>query len=331
MFKQKKTKIPKNPSIRDIAKLCNVSPGTVSRVISGKANEQNPTTIMVRETVRKHNYARKRIVNKPGYLVCVEKIDDRKDPDHFQTIERALEKATKQAGLNLLRIYSNEAAEIEKIKERFKVAGVVGLSEELSDTCGLPAVSFNTYSEDYHTSTVDCDDVNGLVQAFSYLRKLGHERIAYFVDCSIEEGIQHPRRSGIERIYQLAEVKYDRKLIWNEKIINKNYQVSVKNAVDYFVSMKKPPTAIVLCADMYAPAFYENLKKKGLKIPEDINVIGFDDYVLSETLDPTLTTIRKPYKTMAEYALKLIMDPLPGPVKLMARPELIIRDSTYPI
>jgi LacI family transcriptional regulator len=91
----------------------------------------------------------------------------------------------------------------------------------------------------------------------------------------------------------------------------------------------------VLAGDCYAPAFYEILRRKKLRIPEDISIIGFDDSPIASALLPELNTVRQPFNEMAREALRLLIEKMNdnnAPIKkILIKPELIIRNSTNKI
>jgi alanine racemase len=101
-------------------------------------------------------------------------------------------------------------------------------------------------------------------------------------------------------------------------------------AADYFTSLPNPPDAIVASCDLSAIGCMRQLKKKGISIPKDIAIIGFDNIAFCELVEPTLTTIAQPIYKLGAVAAQIIIDTLDGKTvenKAVFPGELIIRQS----
>jgi LacI family transcriptional regulator len=100
-----------------------------------------------------------------------------------------------------------------------------------------------------------------------------------------------------------------------------------------FLQKKKEFTAVFAYNDFSAIGAIRSLREAGLKIPEDVSVVGFDDVNSAAFQNPSLTTIRQPLQKMAEIAAQTLLDRLNGkevPKEILVEPELIVRESTGP-
>ena len=105
----------------------------------------------------------------------------------------------------------------------------------------------------------------------------------------------------------------------------------LKKLIDALLALPQPPTALLVTSDRWALCVMDILKEKGIKIPENISVAGFDDFVESKVYDPPLTTVRQPFYELGEKAFLLLRDLLRDgktPARKTIAPLLIIRKST---
>ena len=313
------------PNIREVAKLAEVSTATVSRVVNGKYRNNSAVRQRVEAALKQTGYVRKKRARLCGNILC---ISDHQLGDmslHGVPMERKLVELASAEKYKMLTLHSGDINVITDMIREFDIAGVISLSCKMD-------VSFS-YRVDtaYQHHAVDSDDIAGMKMIINYLAKNGHRRIGFFGAgiMSVEYG--HPRFGALHRLCQAAGIDYDPSLYFYEKFGYMEHAPVIERAVDYFMSQPDPPTALVLAADVYASCFYETLRNKGFKVPQEIGVIGFDDEPLSALLSPALTTVCKPLQQMAEEALKLLLEMIANEThsnhRVLVCPELIIRDS----
>jgi len=98
------------------------------------------------------------------------------------------------------------------------------------------------------------------------------------------------------------------------------------------LNMSNPPTAVFVCNDMMAIGAIRAINRVGLKVPDDISIIGFDNIPIAEVITPALTTIAQPINAIAQQAMALLLRRMEGdtseyPSRITLVPELIVRDS----
>jgi len=174
----------------------------------------------------------------------------------------------------------------------------------------IPFVMIDKHLEGPNYNYVHLDDENGLYLATKYLINLGHRRIAHLG--SKETKIGDNRWRGYQRALLESGIPYDEELVPSK---NRNLPLEewISKVVDKFQSSKKGmPTAITCYNDHFAMRVMRKVKERGLKIPEDISIIGFDDDYLAKELDPPLTTVLHPSYEMGKKAAEILIDKIEG-------------------
>jgi LacI family transcriptional regulator len=174
---------------------------------------------------------------------------------------------------------------------------------------------------------ISASDRKGVMDAMRHLMALGHKRIGFIT------GLMH-MRSARERLqgYQDAlneiGIRYDPALVvegdWS--------QTTGFALTQHLLNIDSPPTAIVASNDVTAFGVMDAVKDAGLRVGEDISVVGFDDIGMASSVYPALTTVRQPMEDMGEAAVELVvalMEDRPVPmIQRQFSTELVVRHST---
>ena len=202
-------------------------------------------------------------------------------------------------------------------------------TEELQDLKQrLPCIAVGREIKDWESQCVFVDNELAAYQATDYLIKLVHKNIAHIT------GIKdHPdsirRREGYMRALAEASIEYDSDLISEGQFDGES---GVK-AIETLMSRGKHFTAVFAANDLTAYGARLALYRKGVQVPEDVSIVGFDDQLESSFVTPPLTSVHQPANEMGEAAaealVKLIND---QPYELPSfPPELVIRESTQAV
>jgi len=189
-----------------------------------------------------------------------------------------------------------------------------------------PAMVINNIVNDIDVNYIGIDNVSGAQIAAEYLANLGHRRIATISgNPQTQAGAQ--RLEGFKKIVQRKDLSVPK-----EYIVEGDYsRRSARIAAEKLLELDQPPTAIFAASDDMALETITVAMEKGLRIPEDLSVIGFDDNPSSIYGPVALTTIRQPLFNMAEEAVKYLFNIMTGKRKAMVQkvltPQLIVRDS----
>lgn len=193
----------------------------------------------------------------------------------------------------------------------------------------IPLVLIDTYPESPNVSYVRATNWQGAREATNYLLSLGHRAIG-FVAGRRTDHITEAREHGYRSALIDAGIAYDPRLTRDG-----DYgRVSGFQAGLALLSLAPRPTAVFCCSDLMAMGLMEAAYLKGVRIPEELSVVGFDDLPLAATLHPALTTVRQPLYEMGRMAAQMVMALTRGEEIVMSQVELptrlIIRDSCAP-
>jgi LacI family transcriptional regulator len=176
--------------------------------------------------------------------------------------------------------------------------------------------------------SVNVDEAHGTGLALDHLRSLGHERIAF---------VGNLRHAGVrERLAAYERYVEDHSLPWEEGYARdcpsrRSAAVAVARSL---LSSPRPPTAVFCASDLLALGAMGGAWRAGKRVPEDVSVVGFDDIEEAADAYPPLTTVRQPTGEMASMAVDLLArlseNPSGDRGSLIARPELVVRDSGAP-
>ncbi|MFV0502467.1 MAG: LacI family DNA-binding transcriptional regulator [Lachnospirales bacterium] len=311
-------------TIIDIAKLSGVSVSTVSRAINNHPDISSATKNKIMSVIKENNYAPntsarnlKRTTSKTiavlikgisnpffsnmikifeeeikikKYTFILHKVDQRDDEI---VVAQDLIREQKLKGIIFLGGYfSHSTKELNKIDVPFVLS-----------TVDLP----DKYKNEY--SSISVDNLAESYKMINHICKKGHKRIAILAASKSDESIGKLRLAGYKMALERNGIEFDKNLCF---YMNENIEgYTMENGYDtmskiYNSSYFKDITAIFAVADSIAIGACSFLSDKGLKIPEDISVAGFDGLDISKYYIPKLTTIKQPVDKMARATIKLL-------------------------
>jgi DNA-binding LacI/PurR family transcriptional regulator len=196
----------------------------------------------------------------------------------------------------------------------------------------IPVVAINNQAEEDYQYSIYHDDVDGGGQVCKHLVSLGHTTIGYLGDASSGRTTRE-RLTGFQQAMQKAGLSINDKDIHQ---VQGNSAMQGYQAMDYFLELAIRPTALICYNDMMAVGVLKRLREAGLKVPEDISVTGFDNIMVSDFTNPTLTTIDQPKRFLGAEAARMMLEQLnirnkssTGEVKVKRlKGMLLIRQST---
>lgn len=326
-------------SIRDVAKLAEVSPSTVSRVINGSANvnfeKKQRVLKVIQETNFKPNEVARSLYKKSSKIIGI--IMPNIENPFFNEIAKAIEAEAYKNGYRLTLCNSNDMLEkeIENIHmlRSMNADGIILMTnnEEIQteiEQCKIPVILLDRQVHNYkEMAYIQANHYEGGKMATEYLLQCGCKNIVTL--CGPQK-----LSSARERFQGYLDVckQYEMKPNYIECAYS--FHDGLKKAE---ILLKRYPKAdgIFACNDMVAISVYRVLCGLGYKIPEDIQLIGYDNINLSWMFTPELTTIAQPIKEMGTEAAKIIIQHVEGkkivkehvyPVKLMKRKTTINKD-----
>ena len=175
------------------------------------------------------------------------------------------------------------------------------------------------------TDFVGEDNVNAIIQSIGYLVELGHKKIGYISGTFIHSSF-FERFEGYRLAMNLYNLEYNEN--WTS-IADSGY-----DAMEKILDLSDKPTAVIACNDYFALSAFKSIKKRGLKIPDDISVIGFDNLQESSHSDPPLTSVSSSTSEIGRVSVRRLLEKMAGKdnpaLWVTIKSDLIIRRSCGP-
>jgi LacI family transcriptional regulator, repressor for deo operon, udp, cdd, tsx, nupC, and nupG len=322
----------------DVAKLANVSPATVSRVLSNPELVSKETRQKVLDVINQVNYkphivARQfRTKETKIILVVVPDITSA----FFSKVLRGIEHVAVNNGYQV--ILGDTENDIEREKEYINLLlqkqadGMVLLTARLNKTNleeiseHFPMVLACEYMDGLNVPTVSIDNISSARKATEHLIKLGHTKIAHITG-PINVILSRDRMRGYQQAMMSHELDIDSAYIQEGDFsFESGYNQTLK-----LLALENPPTAVFAFNDEMAMGAIKAAKDSGLKAPEDLAVVGFDNVKMSSVIEPNLTTINQPKYEIGKKAMELLLKIINGESinkkKFVMKDELVIRES----
>lgn len=301
-------------SIKDVAREAGVSIATVSRVLNGIDVVNDETKKKVLDTIEKLDYrpnilARSLKTQKSSTIGII--IPDISNPI-YPEIVRGAEDVASIYNYNIM--LCNTDLDLEREKESFKVLrekmvdGVIYMSnalegdiKDLIKTMDVPTVLVGTIESEKVIPSVGIDSYAASYEAVRYLIEKGNKNIAYI-------GYDEEKSSEYSRIYKGYKKAIEETLEFNKNLV---YFGSLK-AEDGYKGigeiLERGKVDAVFCAnDEVAMGTINGLREKGIEVPRDVEVVGFDDIALASIYYPKLTTVSKPLYDMGSVGMRLLI------------------------
>ena len=178
--------------------------------------------------------------------------------------------------------------------------------------------------------SISVDNLSGGMLAAQHLISLGHKRIAC-INGIAETRYNQGRLNGFRQALFEAGIEVDENLIAKADFTT----FSGLNVTNHLLEMENRPTAIFACSDLMAYGAMKSAYNHGLKIPDELSIVGFDDIFMSKYTLPPLTTVRQPIPELSEEAVNCLLSRKEDPEKtsrtIKLKLHLEIRDSTAPL
>ncbi len=327
------------PSIKDIARVARVSHSTVSRALQNSPLVNARTAEIIRQIAHESGYrasavARGLVTKRTLTIGLV--VTTIADP-FASEVACGVEQAANDLGYSVFLADSNadpsrEQQVVQSFAER-RVDGIVVTSSRvgalylpLLSEMGVPIVLVNNQHPGAFVHSVMIGNLAGSVEATNHLIGLGHRRIAYLGD-------QFGYQSDTERLagYRQALEDAGLPLVPELLVRGDGKPEEAMRAMEALLALPDPPTAVCCYNDMSALGAMRSVHLRGLRVPEDISVVGFDDLFLASYTQPRLTTVRQPMRRMGLLAMESLFRLMSGEdsaIRITVDAELIVREST---
>ena len=173
----------------------------------------------------------------------------------------------------------------------------------------IPIVLVDSYCNDHYYHNIRINDAYGSYLATRYVLSKGHRNMAFFSGQLKENGVMKKRLAGYRDALSEYGIPFDRRYVFEGKI---DYASGI-DAAERLLSSRVPATAVVAAADILAIGAMKGFYERGVRVPEDISVMGFDDLEISQYLAPGLSTIRQEISQKGEKAVELLINNIKEP------------------
>lgn len=329
-------------TIKDIAKKTGVSYATVSRALNGMPGVKEDTRQLVLEEANKMGYqpnaiARGLVLRHTHTLALV--IPDITNP-FFPEIARGAEDAAAVLGYNIFLCNTNWEVEKEKLYlktlQEKRVDGIIlhpafGIEEEHYNNFNIPVVLLNRIPSIGNYSSIEVDNVRGGFLATKHLIDAGYKKLA-FIGGNENSFSDSERKEGFKLALNKYKLKMEDCLIINGSFNSKSgYDIMLR-----LIESGNIPDAVFAGNDVIALGVLDCAQKHGLRVPEDIGIIGFDDIPYANLPQIQLTTVAQPKYQMGKYAIEMLIRELrdkqkPEIKRTILEPELKVRSTTRKI
>ncbi|MCS7202457.1 MAG: LacI family transcriptional regulator [Dictyoglomus sp.] len=311
-------------TIKDIAREAKVSPTTVSNVIHKNYQHVSLETakriekiikekgyipnMLARSLVKRHS----KIIGVINCLIPTERGSFVQDPFHTVFIGGVEKELSKRGYFIMLRTV-NEKEELNTLLKNWNLAGVIitGIFEDefyqVLKTSEIPVVLIDSYVFDNSFLKVGLEDFKGGYLATKYLIEKGHKNILFVSPKIKPKGVLEERLKGYKKALEEAGISFKDKNIYEH-----GTRIDECIALGKKISNRDDITAIFVTADIMAAGIMSGLIEKGVKIPDDISIIGFDDLEIGLITNPRLTTIHQDVERKGIIAAQMIVEQIEG-------------------
>jgi DNA-binding LacI/PurR family transcriptional regulator len=326
-------------TVKEVAKHAGVSTATVSRVLNDLPNVTPDVQARVRASMLALNFHPNRVARSlrtKGTQVIGLIISDIQNL-FYVSIARGIEDVASRNGYSLILCNTDEDPQRERLYlETMRaeyVAGIILAStsetgHDLNLFEGIPVVALDRIIKDISLDTVVTDNIGGAREAVNHLLSLGHRRIGIIrgqqqMTTSLE------RQMGYEQALQEFGLPIDPDLIRYADL--RRSSEGHQQTVD-LLKLPNPPTAIFSTGTMFTLGTLSAIRELGLRVPQDVALVTFDEIPWGELLNPPLTTVPQPTyelgQTAAEMLMARIADPERPPTIKRLNLELVVRESS---
>jgi len=329
-------------TLKEVAEKADVSISTVSRVINGNENVNPDTRERVQKTMRTMGYKPSRVAQRLRTTKGRSKLLGLIIPDiqnaFYSNIVRGVEDVAYRHNYAVILCNSDEDSDKEKfyleVLRSESVDGIilpsisqdnVVVSELLKS--GLPLVCVDRRLSNAEVDTVVVDNFNGAYQVTNYLLGLGHKRIG-FITSSGNFSSFRERQAGYEQALAEHDLEVDPTLIGlgDQRRTDSGRSLALK-----MLNTRNRPSALFLTNNLFLLGALEIIHELGLRIPDDVSIVGFDDMPWARSYNPPISVVAQPGYVMGQKAAEMLFnrleDPARVPETVILEPKLTLRGS----
>ena len=331
-------------TIKDVAELAGVSFSTVSHVVNGTRFVAPETALKVEQAIAALGYrpcsqARSLRTGSSGLIGVM---TTHGNDVFFSEVLCGIEDACRDTGRGIIVTHTEgdpdrEAECVEMLLTKgvdgFILNNLTGNPKALNllENYTVPLVMLQAVSPGQPMDIVRADDRQGALQAVSLLLRLGHRKIACIAGFSLPHHCIRERRAVFLEVLEAAGIENGEKyFVYGDYSLEGGYECAKD-----FLCTDDPPTAFFCYSDLMAMGAIRAAADLGVRVPEDVSIVGFDDISLASCTVPRLSTVRQPKEELGRNAVFRILERAAGspavPQTMTLGVELIERESTGPL
>ncbi len=329
-------------TIKDIAQTLNVSVSTVSRALRGMPEIHPDTKNAILKLAEAMDYQpnqlAKNLVGNRTKTIGV--IVPALSYYFFASMLNSIEEAAMQAGYSVMVCQTNESylrevAQIQNMLNSQVEGFIISLARDSQDydhinrliRKQIPLVLFDRYTDKIESSKVVVDNKQAAFKATIHLIEKGCRRLACLVGPPHLE-ISNQRLDGFREAIESSGLQYEEQYVSHTDFTQENTIIQASN----MMSLSNPPDGILTMSDNIAFSTMYALKQRGLRIPEDVAMVSFNNEPTCMYLTPSLTSISQPIREMGTQAVRLLLKQLDAdkiePETVVLDTQLVIRESS---
>lgn len=327
-------------SLKSLAKYLDLSPATISVVLN-----DSPTAKAIPDHTKKRIFAAAKkfdyrpnvwarsLRNKRSFAVgiLVPEISEGYGALLLNSIDEALQKEGYFYFVVCHRRRDDLLEEYPRMLMERSAEGFIVLDTELHKTLPLPTVNISGHTKLHGVTNVILDHKLAARMALEHLARLGHTRVA-FLRGQPYSSDSETRWQAIQEVAPALGIRVRPELTTQLEVDTFSPVVGYP-VVQELLSRTTDFTALFAYNDLSAIGAIRAIRNRGLRVPEDVSVVGFDDINSAAFQNPSLTTVRQPLEAMGKTAVKILLERLAGgedPQQVVVQPEFIVRESTAP-
>lgn len=311
--------------LKDIADRLNISQATVSLALNNRQGVSQQTREKVLEVAAEMGYNMDSLSRVSGakqknirFIIYKKHGNIVSDTPFFSALIEGIDEEARDNNYNVVISYIKEEENKFKLKELIRdnpLDGIIVLATEMNkrdleffDSVSVPMVMLDSFFSDNKFDTIVINNVLGSYQGTKYLINKGHEKIGY-LQSSVDINNFHERKEGFLKALGHSNIKPMPEYVFE---LAPTLEGSYRDMIRILDSQPILPTAFYSDNDNIAFGAMKALKEKGIDIPKDVSIVGFDDMPFCDMVDPALTTIRVHKQSMGRLAVKRLIQRING-------------------
>lgn len=306
-------------TLKDIAAEAGVSITTVSNVVHNRTSRVSPERVAkIWEIIERRNYVpsmtARTLANDNSSIIGVithltpQNIGSTMSDPFLSAFVEGIERRTREEGYFMMIRSVEDSRALESLSRSWRLSGVIltGVFQneffEYTRDLNIPFVLIDSYVDFPDVYNVGLEDEKGAYIATKHLLENGHRVIAFASPTIREGGVVEKRLQGYRRALEEYGIAFDPSLVFTQEIT-----VEEGCKLGHVLSKKKEITGIFASADILAAGIMAGLRERGVSVPQDKSIVGFDDNYLSRLTNPRLTTIHQDAEQKGILATDVIL------------------------